>query len=67
MLERGNKPVVTWSYTLPSTFGRNHIAKCGMFLHSDLRACGQALGKVAEFAERLRLGTEPAPKRDSRG
>ena len=65
VLERGNKPVVTWSYTLPSTFGRNHIAKCGMFLHSDLRACGQALGKVAEFAERLRLGTEPAPKRDS--
>ncbi len=63
ILERGNKPVVAWSYTLPSTFGRNHIAKCGVFLHSDLRACGRALGKVAEFAERLRLGAEPVKRR----
>ncbi len=66
ILERGSKPVVAWSYTLPSTFGRNHIAKCGMFLHSDLRACGQALGKVATFAERLRHGTELVRKRHSR-
>jgi acyl-CoA synthetase (NDP forming) len=65
VLERGNKPVVAWSYTLPSTFGRNHIAKCGMFLHSDLRACGQALGKIATFAERLRLAHEPPARRAS--
>jgi len=66
VLERGNKPVVAWSYTLPSTFGRNHIAKCGMFLHSDLRACGQALGKIATFAERLRLAHEPTERRAPR-
>jgi acyl-CoA synthetase (NDP forming) len=36
-----------------------------MFLHSDLRACAQALGKIATFAERLRLTHEPQPRRTS--
>lgn len=63
VLERARKPVVVWSYTLPSGFGRRQIAECGIFLHSDLRACGQALGKVATFAERVRQWADPAASR----
>ncbi len=57
ILERGHKPVIAWSYTLPSQHGRDTIARCGIFLHSDLRACGTALGKIALFAERHRRGS----------
>jgi len=61
ILDRQAKPVIAWSYTLPSQHGRNTVAQCGIFLHSDLRALGQALGKIASFAEGLRNPSERTP------
>ena len=63
ILDRQRKPVTAWSYTLPSRHGRDVIASCGIFLHSDLRALGQALGKIADFAEGLRDAAGPPPTR----
>ena len=52
------KPMTVWTYTLPSEFGRNAASGCGLFLHSDLRGCGLAFGKLADYAEAL---TRPLP------
>lgn len=51
--ERCGKPMTVWTYTLPSAFGRNAAAGCGLAVHSDLRACGLAFGKLAGYAEAL--------------
>ena len=48
------KPMTVWSYTLPSAFGRSAAAGCGLFVHSDLRNVGVAMGKLASYAEALR-------------
>ena len=53
------KPMTVWTYTLPSEFGRNAASGCGLFLHSDLRGCGLAFGKLADYAEAL---TRPLPE-----
>jgi acyl-CoA synthetase (NDP forming) len=45
------KPMTVWTYTLPSAFGREKAAGCGLFVHSDLRNVGVALGKLATYAE----------------
>ena len=47
------KPMTVWTYTIPSAFGREKSAGCGLFLHSDLRNVGVALGKLAGYAESL--------------
>jgi acyl-CoA synthetase (NDP forming) len=47
------KPMTVWTYTLPSAFGRDASSGCGLFLHSDLRACGLAFGKLADYAEAM--------------
>ena len=47
------KPMTVWTYTLPSAFGRAAASGCGLFLHSDLRACGLAFGKLATYAEAM--------------
>jgi acyl-CoA synthetase (NDP forming) len=52
-VQRCGKPMTAWTYTLPSGFGRKASAGCGLFLHSDLRACGLAFGKLASYAESL--------------
>jgi acyl-CoA synthetase (NDP forming) len=51
--ETCGKPVTLWSYTVPSTFGRDQAARCGLFLHSDLRNVGVAMSKLAGYAEAL--------------
>jgi len=51
--ETCGKPMTVWSYTLPSAFGRSSAAGCGLFVHSDLRNVGVAMGKLAEYAEAL--------------
>jgi acyl-CoA synthetase (NDP forming) len=51
--ETCGKPVTVWTYTLPSTFGRDQAARCGLFLHSSLRNVGVALGKLVTYAESL--------------
>jgi len=54
------KPVTVWTYTLPSAFGRDQAAKCGLFLHSDLRNVGVSLGKLAGYADALK---RPLPEK----
>ena len=48
------KPMTVWTYTVPSAFGRAGASGCGLFLHSDLRACGIAFGKLADYADAMR-------------
>jgi len=47
IVARGRKPIAIWSYTIPSALGRRRMAECGLFLHTDLRALGAALGRWA--------------------
>ncbi|HEY0424154.1 MAG TPA: acetate--CoA ligase family protein [Rhodopila sp.] len=47
------KPMTVWSYTLPSAFGREAAAGCGLFVDSNLRNIGVAMGKLAGYAEAL--------------
>ncbi|HBK05036.1 MAG TPA: CoA-binding protein [Acetobacteraceae bacterium] len=49
--ESCGKPMTVWSYTLPSAFGRTSAAGCGLFVDSNLRNIGVALGKLAGYAE----------------
>ena len=51
--ERCGKPMTVWTYTVPSEFGRNSTAGCGLFLHSILRNVGVAFAKLAGYAEAL--------------
>jgi acetate---CoA ligase (ADP-forming) len=54
------KPMTVWTYTLPSAFGREKAAGCGLFVHSDLRNVGVSMGKLAGYAESL-VGPVPSP------
>ena len=54
------KPMAVWSYTLPSLFGQQAAAGCGLFVNSNLRNVGVAMGKAAGYAEALGR-TLPAP------
>jgi acetate---CoA ligase (ADP-forming) len=47
------KPMTVWTYTLPSAFGREKAAGCGLFVHSDLRNVGVAMSKLALYAEAM--------------
>lgn len=58
--ETCGKPVALWSYTVPSVFGRDQASQCGLFLHSDLRNVGVALGKLAGYADAV---ARPLPER----
>lgn len=53
LLAATGKPVTAWSYTIPSAYGRSQSAACGLFLHTDLRACGIAMDRHAQYAEFL--------------
>jgi acetate---CoA ligase (ADP-forming) len=50
---RCGKPMTVWTYTLPSAFGREQAAGCGLFVHSDLRNVGVAMARLAGYAETL--------------
>src|SRR5579871_1266013 len=54
-----NKPVVFYSYTLPSDFARRELAKSGVVVLSGLTHAGVAMRRLAEYAK-FRL----APKTD---
>jgi acyl-CoA synthetase (NDP forming) len=58
--ESCGKPMTVWSYTLPSAFGRESAAGCGLFVHSDLRNVGVSLSKLVGYAEALQR-TLPEP------
>jgi acetyltransferase len=51
--ERCGKPMTVWSYTLPSAFGLQAAAGCGLFVDSNLRNVGVAMGKLAGYAESM--------------
>jgi acetate---CoA ligase (ADP-forming) len=68
---RCGKPMTVWTYTLPSVFGREAVAGCGLFVHSDLRNVGVAMSRLAGYAEAiarplpdLPAGAEAAPLPD---
>jgi acetate---CoA ligase (ADP-forming) len=50
---RCGKPMTVWTYTLPSAFGRETAAGCGLFVHSDLRNVGVAMSRLAMYAEAM--------------
>jgi acetyltransferase len=60
------KPMTVWTYTLPSAFGREKAAGCGLFVHSDLGNVGAALGKLAGFAKALERPLPSAGHVDAR-
>jgi acyl-CoA synthetase (NDP forming) len=53
---RCGKPMTVWSYTLPSAFGMQAAAECGLYVDSNLRNVGIAMGKLAGYAEGLGRG-----------
>jgi acetate---CoA ligase (ADP-forming) len=53
IVEQYRKPVTVWTYTPPSALGRARMAESGLFLHVDLRGCGLAMGRLAQYAEAL--------------
>ncbi|MGE0226265.1 MAG: acetate--CoA ligase family protein [Acetobacteraceae bacterium] len=58
--ETCGKPVTIWTYTVPSAFGRDQAARCGLFLHTVLRNVGVAMSKLATYAEAVQ---RPLPER----
>ena len=46
-----NKPVVFYSYTLPSQFARQELAKSGVVVLSGLTYVGVAMRRLAEYAK----------------
>jgi acyl-CoA synthetase (NDP forming) len=53
IIEQYRKPLAVWTYTPPSDLGRTRLAESGLFLHVDLRGCGLAMGRLAQYAEAL--------------
>jgi acetate---CoA ligase (ADP-forming) len=51
--ESCGKPMTVWTYTLPSNYGRAAAAGCGLYIDSNLRNVGSAMGKLASYAESL--------------
>jgi acetate---CoA ligase (ADP-forming) len=58
---RCGKPMTVWTYTLPSAFGREKAAGCGLFVHSDLRNVGVAMARLAGYAEATAYGLSTTP------
>src|SRR6201997_2516997 len=50
VISRQNKPVVFYSYTLPSHFARQELAKSGVVVLSGLTHVGVAMRRLADYA-----------------
>ncbi|UFX44949.1 acetate--CoA ligase family protein [Bradyrhizobium sp. 41S5] len=57
VISRQNKPVVFYSYTLPSHFARQELAKSGVVVLSGLTHVGVAMRRLADYAS-----FKPAPE-----
>jgi acyl-CoA synthetase (NDP forming) len=70
VIDAQNKPVVFYSYTLPSHFARNELAKSGVVVLSGLTHVGVAMRQLADYA-RFKLAPPPdstaLPSRDLSG
>ena len=66
VLDAQNKPIVFYSYTLPSTFARTEFAAAGAVVLSGLTHVGVAMRRMVEYAKfRLAPAVEAAaPVRD---
>jgi acetyltransferase len=51
VIDAQNKPIVFYSYTLPSTFARTTLAESGVILLSGLTHAGVALRRIADYAK----------------
>jgi len=60
VIDAQNKPVVFYSYTLPSDFARRTLAQSGVVVLSGLTHVGVAMRQLAQYAK-----FEPAPPADS--
>jgi acyl-CoA synthetase (NDP forming) len=54
LIERQRKPMLFWTYTLPSQFARAGLAEAGVAVLSDLSNTAAAMRKVLQFAMRQR-------------
>src|ERR1700760_253864 len=59
VLSAQHKPVVFYSYTLPSEFARRELAKSGVVVLSSLTHAGVALKRLVEYSK-FRLAVEAA-------
>ena len=57
VLSAQNKPVVFYSYTLPSDFARRELAKSGVVVLTGMTHAGVALKRLAEYAK-FKLASE---------
>jgi acetyltransferase len=67
VLQAQHKPVVFYSYTLPSEFARRELAKSGVVVLSGLTHAGTALRRLVDFARIKPPAPAPAaslPERD---
>jgi acetate---CoA ligase (ADP-forming) len=51
VIDAQNKPIVFYSYTLPSNFARATLAESGVILLSGLTHAGVALRRIADYAK----------------
>jgi len=58
---KAGTPVTAWTYTLPSLIGRKTMAEGGSTLFQDVRLCGLAYRKLADYAE-YRANRLPEPE-----
>ena len=63
VIEAQAKPVVFYSYTLPSDFARRELAKSGVVVLSGLTHVGVAMRRLLDYA-RFRAEFKPAPQAD---
>jgi acetate---CoA ligase (ADP-forming) len=65
VIDAQNKPILFYSYTLPSTFARTALAESGVILLSGLTHAGVALRRIADYAKfKLAPPVETPPLRD---
>jgi acetate---CoA ligase (ADP-forming) len=51
VIDAQRKPIVFYSYTLPSNFARTALAECGVVVLSGLTHAGVALRRLADYAK----------------
>jgi acetyltransferase len=58
---KAGTPITAWTYTLPSLIGRKTMAEGGSTLFQDVRLCGLAFRKLADYAA-YRANRLPEPE-----
>src|SRR6201747_435069 len=51
VIDAQNKPIVFYSYTLPSVFARTEFAKCGVVVLSGLTHAGVAMRRLVDYSK----------------